>query len=182
MRSLLRSLAITTAALLLTSAAVAARPGYADFGPLVPAEGHEFVEVELDGGLLKLASMFLDKHDPEIGKLVANLERVRVNVVGLDDTNRASTTERVEAVRRALAEQGWKRVVTVKEQQGGDVAVFLQQDAEGVIQGLVVTVIEGSSEAVFVNIVGEVRPEQVAAIGERLDLAPLRQLDLAAAK
>jgi hypothetical protein len=179
--SLFRPIAAFASALILAVGAIAApAPGYVDFGTFTPVAGQQFVEVEVDGALLKLASMFADKKDPEIGKIVANLERIRVNVVGLSDDTRESTTERVRSIRESLGAQGWKRVVTVQEKQGDDVGVYLKQDASDVIQGIVVTVISGSKEAVFVNIVGQVRLEQIAALGERLNIAPLQQLNLAA--
>lgn len=178
--SLFRPFAAIASAVVLSAAAFAApAPGYVDFGAFTPAAGQQFVEVEVDGALLKLASMFADKKDPEIGKIVSNLERVRVNVIGLSEETRQSTTDRVRSIRESLRSQGWKRVVTVQEQNGEDVGVYLKQDAEDAIQGIVVTVISGGKEAVLVNIVGHVQLEQIAAVGERLNLAPLRELNLA---
>jgi hypothetical protein len=181
MHTLFRSIAAVVLSSLITSAVIAApAPGQVDFGSFTPAAGQQFVEVEIDRPLLKLAAIFANKQDPEIGRLVANLERVRVNVIGLTDDTRASTSQRIRSIRESLAGQGWKRIVTVQEQQGDDVAVYLKQDADDAIQGIVVTVISGGSEAVLVNVVGNVQLEQIAAIGERLNLEPLRKLDLAA--
>lgn len=170
-----------TVGLLVTGAAAASpTPGYVDFGQLAPAAGRQFVQVDLDGSLLRLAATFADKKDPEIAKLIGGLKRVRVNVVGLDDNNRASTRERMDEFRRTLDGAGWKRVVTVTEgSDGDDVAVFLQQDADDVIQGLVVTVMSRGGEAVFVNVVGEVAPDQIAALGERINVKPLTRVKVA---
>ena len=60
--------------------------------------GAEFVEVNLQGGLLSLAAQFAKQEEPELAKLIAGLQRVRVNVVGLDDGNRDSVTQRATAV------------------------------------------------------------------------------------
>ena len=181
MHAFLRTSAFVASVLITSTFAWSASPGYVDFGQFSPAAGQQFVEVELDGALLKLAAVVAEKENPEIGRLIRDLERVRVNVLGLNDQTRASTTERVNAVRQSLDQQGWKRVVTVKEHEGDDVAVFLKQGAEDAIEGIVVTVIGRSNEAVLVNIVGNVRIEQLAEIGERLDLAPLRELNIAKA-
>ena len=181
MHAFLRSIAAMAASSILVAAAVAApAPGEVDFGSFTPVAGQQFVEVEVDRPLLKLAAIFADKQDPEIGRIVANLERVRVNVIGLSDETRASTTERFRTIRAGLDTQGWKRVVTVQEEKGDDVAVYLKQDADDAIQGIVVTVLSRDGEAVLVNVVGNVKLEQIAAVGERLNLEPLRRLDLAA--
>jgi hypothetical protein len=47
---------------------------------------------------------------------------------------------------------------------------------------VVVTVLDQSNEAVLINVVGEVVPEQLASLGERFDIEPLRDLKLTAAR
>ena len=45
------------------------------------------------------------------------------------------------------------------------------------VEGLVVTVIDSSKkELVFVNLVGNIKPEQIATIGKRLNIDPLAKL------
>src|SRR5688572_27550272 len=88
-------LAFATLALAFAAATttIAAEPGYVDFGKLVgPAKG-DFVNVSLGKGVLKLASLVTKCKNPEAAQLVSGLSRVRVSVVGLDETNRESTTE-----------------------------------------------------------------------------------------
>jgi len=139
------------------------------------------MEVDISKGLLKLASNFAKHEDPEVAEIIGNLERVRVNVFGIDDTNRDEVTNRIETVRTELETQGWTRVVTVRESGGDNVAVFLKQDSEEAIQGVVVTVISNDGEAVLVNVVGDVKIDQIARLGDRLDIDPLRELGLEAA-
>ena len=160
-------------------AVAAPSAGYVDFGSFAPSEGHQYVEVDLDGSLLKLAAAFANQQDDELGKLVANLERVRVNVLGLSEETRDATLARVKQIRAQLDQQGWKRVVTVKGNGKEDVAIFLKQGADDAVHGVVVTVVEDNKEAVLINVVGNVKLEQIASIGERLDLEPLRKLQLA---
>jgi hypothetical protein len=45
-------------------------------------------------------------------------------------------------------------------------------------KGVVVSVIGRKGEAVLVNIVGDVQLEQIARIGARLDIDPLKELNL----
>ncbi len=174
---LLAATASMAVALSLPSFAAESDPGYVDIGQLVPAAKGEFVEVNLSPGLLKFAAKIAAKQEPEAAALIANLKRVRVNVVSLDDSNRASTVEQFENIRRKLEAQGWTPMVTVRERDGGDnVTVHAKQKGDDVIEGLVVTVIDGKGEAVFVNIVGLISADQIATIAEQLDIEPLRKI------
>ncbi len=184
MKSIIRqSVAALTVAALITATAAAATPskGYADFGDLSPAAGEQFVQVDLNGTLLKLAAAFTKNEDANISALISKLESVRVNVLGLSDANRVETTAQIEAIRTSLDAQGWTRVVTVREGKGDDVAVFIKEANDSSIHGLVVSVISDSGEAVLVNIVGDVGVDQLAKLGERLNIDPLRKLELKAA-
>ena len=154
-------------------------PGYVDIGQLVPSAKGEFVEVNLSPGLLKFAAKIAAKQEPEAAALIGNLKRVRINVVGLDDANRAGTVEQFEGIRRKLEAQGWTQMVTVREREGGDnVTVHAKQRGDDVIEGLVVTVLSEKGEAVFVNIVGTISAEQIATLAEQFDIEPLRHVKM----
>jgi hypothetical protein len=178
MKSLFRSSAAIFAGSVLAFSAHAATAGYVDIGKFQPAEGCQFVEVNLHASMLKFASVFVDKNEPEIADLIRAVKHVRVNVVGYDESTRADTTHRVENIRRELEGQGWTQMVTVKDTgESNDVAVYVKMAADDTIDGIVVTVIDsGKREVVFVNLVGNIKPEQVAMIGKRLNIEPLSQL------
>ena len=150
-------------------------PGQVDFGTFDPPEDGEFIEVRINSNLINMAARLTEKAEPDVARMLRNLKAVRVNVIGLTDENRDEITQRVQTVRRQLDEQGWERIVTVRD-RNEDVGVYLKLRGEEAVEGLVVTVTDGQGEAVFVNIVGEIRPEQVAEIGERLHIEPLKQL------
>lgn len=176
---LLLTAAAVAAALAVPSFAAESEPGYVDIGQLVPSAKGEFVEVNLSPGLLKFAAKIAARQEPEAAALIGNLRRVRVNVVGLDDGNRASTVEQFEGIRRKLEAQGWTQMVTVREREGGDnVTVHARQKGDDVIEGLVVTVLSEKGEAVFVNIVGTISADQIATIAEQFDIEPLRHVKM----
>jgi len=96
-------------------------------------------------------------------------------VVGLDDTNRDATTDRVMKVRQELARDGWEQIVEARGKKQDDVAIFVKQRDGEVIDGIVVTVIdERKKEAVLVNVVGRIKADSLAAIGERFDIPQLK--------
>ncbi len=182
MKNVLRlSLAAATLSLALTTLASAAESdaGAIDIGQLVPSAKGQFVEVNLSSAMLKFAARITARQEPEVAEMIRNLKSIRVNVVGLDDTNRASTVEQIEKVRRKLESQGWTKMVTVREREDGDnVDIHVKQRGEENIDGLVVTVLDKKGEAVFVNIVGNINADQIAQIADKFDIEPLRKVHL----
>ena len=183
---LFRSLLIVSGlslATLTAARAAEAEGGYIDIGQLVPSANGEFVEVNLSPGLLKFAAKMAAIEDPAAAELLGNIKRVRVNVVGLDASNRTGNVEKIESIRRQLEGQGWMQVVTVREKQGGDnVDIHIKHRGDDAIEGLVITVIDGKGEAVFVNIVGDIHPEQLAKLASRLHIEGLDRFTAKAAK
>lgn len=163
--------------LLLTVAHAESQPaGFVDFGKLAPsATAEQFVEVNVKGALLKLAAQFTRKEEPEVAELIASIQQVRVNVVGLGDDNRADVTSRLGAMRGELEGKGWERVVNARE-KAQDVSVYLKLGGGEVVEGVVVTVIDGGREAVLVNVVGNVKVDQIAKLGEKLNIEPLKKV------
>ena len=176
MKSSLRlALAPAAFAIAIASGSFAAESGYVDFGKLVGPEKGEFVDITLGKGVLKFASFVAKCKNAEAAKLISGLSRIRVNVVGLDDSNRTQTTERMTAIRKDLVRDGWEQIVAVRGKRQEDVAIFVKQRDGESIDGVVVTVMDDrKKEAVFVNVVGHIKAEQLALLGEHLDIAQLR--------
>ena len=151
-------------------------PGQVDFGEFTPpGKGGEYVEVNLSSSLISLASRFVEKSEPEVARLLSGLKLVRVNVISLNDENRADIQKRADKLRKQLDGKGWERVVLAQEKDQ-DVSVYLKTQNKDTIQGLVVLVTEGNKQAVFVNIVGDIKPEQLAMLGDQLHIDPLKKL------
>jgi len=164
------------------SAAENLPPGQVDFGKFSPpGGGGEFVEVNLGASLISLAASFVQKEEPDVAQLLNGLQRVHVNVIGVNDQNRTDLEKRSESLQQELTGKGWERIVTA-QQQGQDVGVYLKTEANGTVQGLVVTVMDGKGQAVFVNVVGNIKPEQLATLGERLHIDPLKNISPATNK
>lgn len=165
------------AGLIIPAFAAESEAGYVDVGQLVPSAKGQFVEINLSPGLLKFAAKLASKQEPEAAAIIGNLKRVRVNVVGLDESNRQATIEQIKAVRAKLESQGWTPMVMVREKDdGNNVTIHAMQKSDDVIEGLVVTVIDRQGEAVFINIVGRISAEQIATVAEQLELEPLKHV------
>jgi len=74
-------------------------PGYVDFGKFTPTAGGEFVEVNVNNNLICMAAKFVEKQQPDVAKMLRGIQRVRVNVIGLNDQNRADLQKRVQTIR-----------------------------------------------------------------------------------
>lgn len=125
--------------------------------------------------LINMATKLVGKEEPEIADLLKNLISVRVNVVGLDAKNRSEVEERARKVRQDLEKKGWEKVVTAQKEKE-DVGIFVKTSADESVQGLAIVVIEAEKQAVFINVVGDIKPEQLAVVGERLNIDPLKRL------
>jgi len=155
-------------------------PGQVDFGTFSPPKGDgQFIEVNVPTDLIALASHFVEKDEPDVAKVLDGLKLVHVNVIGLDDENRAELQKRAKKVRTDLTGSGWEQIVMV-QQKDQDVSVFLKTTDKGAIQGLVAVVLDGNEHAVFANVVGEIRPEQLAMLGDKFDIDPLKKLHIKA--
>jgi len=151
-------------------------PGQVDFGTFSPPEsGGEFVEVNITSGLIGLAAKFVEKEDAEIARVIKGLHLIKVNVIGLDDQNRPELEKRIQKVRKELDGNGWERIVTAQK-EAQNVGVYLKMQGGDAVQGLVVVVNDGNKHAVFVNVVGNIKPEQLSMIGEKFHIEPLKEL------
>lgn len=147
-----------------------------NFGSLPPPSGGgEMVEVNIRSNLISMAARLAEKSEPQVAELLRGLHAIHVNLVGLDSGNRTEVEKRISTLRSTLDAQGWERIVTAQK-NGGDVGVYLKTRGEEAVQGLVVTVLEGNKQAVVVRIDGNIRPEQVALLGDRFQIEPLKKI------
>lgn len=153
----------------------ASAPGHIDFGEFTAPEDGQFVEVNIQGNLINMIARLTEDSEPELGKILRGLKSIRVNVIGMNEENSAEIRARVKSVRKQLNTAGWERIVTVQDKKE-DVGVFVKLKGEEAIEGIAVTVLGNDKEAVFVNIVGNIRPDQIAQVAERLNIDPLKKL------
>ena len=179
MKNLIRcalGLAVLPACLTLGIHAENTAPGYVDFGKLAPsASGGEFVEVHIKNNLISMAARLAEKSEPQVAELLRGLQLIRVNIIGLNGENRADMEKRVKTIRSELDSQGWERIVTA-QQKNEDVGIYIKTRGQEAVEGLVVTVIEAKGQAVLVNVVGDIKPEKLAVLGERFNIEPLKKI------
>ena len=68
------------------------------------------------------------------------------------------------------------------QKDGKNVRVYLKTQGKDAVQGLVVIALEENKQAVFVNVVGDIKPAQLSMLGEKLHIDPLKKLHVATNK
>lgn len=142
-----------------------AMPGYVDFGSLDAVYGEPKVRVNIGGFLLSFMSQAA-KDDPEAAAIMNGLEGVRINIYATDGEV-APAMDQLQDVKNMLSDQNWEPIVQVNE-EGENVQIFMKADGEG-MQGLTVMAVN-AEEAVFLNILGAIDPEQIGAVMDQFDV------------
>jgi hypothetical protein len=155
------------------AADISAEKGYIDFGNLTSVYGEPKVEINLGKAMLGFVGGAAEAEDPEAASLIKNLKSVRVLIYDIvHDADEALKT--VDRVTRDIQKDGWETVVSVNE-ENEKVRIYAKMSGD-LIDGLVVMAVDekrkgnGKSEAVFINIIGQLDPEQVGRVTKRLDI------------
>ncbi len=148
--------------------AFASMPGYVDFAALAKISEEAKVEVNLKSPMLGLVSKFVGYDDPELRDMLANLKLVRVRVYDLTpEIEKQFLAAGTETTNR-LDKDGWERIVRVREDNERVDIYFKPSSNTEWIEGVLIIAVD--TEAAFVNIVGQIRPEDVGRIGEHFDI------------
>lgn len=143
-------------AALFATATVSAQD-YLDLSQIRGLPASPAVQVDLNPAVLGLASAVSRTSNPGAADLLASVEGIRVRVYSsLEDAD--LVLQSINEVSTRLAQEGWQQVVRVQED--GDVRVLMQSSGE-TVTGLTAMIVH-DNEAVFVNLVGSLTPEQFA--------------------
>lgn len=153
-------------------------PGYVDFAALEMFANQEAkVEVYLKTPLLKLAADFTKSEDPELYEILSKLKLVRVLVYDIDSKLARELADASARTAKDLDGRGWERIVRVRE-ESERVDIYLRpSDKYESIEGIAVMVVSEDDEAIFVNIVGEIHPDDISRLGEHFDIDELGDVD-----
>ena len=156
--------------------AIEKQPGYVNFEALGIGGGQEpTAEVNIKGSLLKLLGRSALNDDPELGPVIARLDAIRVETYDLDSLSAGGYEKVADRVTKYLEERGWETIVSARE-RGERTRVAVKTQGEKIV-GLFILAVE-RDEASFINIVGEVNPEEIGKLGHDLNISPLDSIDL----
>jgi hypothetical protein len=115
--------------------------------------------------LLRFAANHVDD-DPGVRELLKGLDGVRIRIYEIDgDAGRVAT--RIDNMSRHLQDNGWEAVMLIREED--ESTHMLLRTVDGQICGMTVLVSDGESEAVVINLMGEIQPQQFGDVMLTLD-------------
>lgn len=136
------------------------------------SSGNRTLELNLTQPLLHQTAQGSAENEPELARILAGIQSVRVHVVGIDPTNRTKVEDSLGKVRATLQADGWDQVAKARE-GNADIAVHFRTRGTEAVEGVVVSVLTDDKEATLVNIVGNIRPADLARVGARLRIDSL---------
>ena len=171
-------------------------PGYVDFealGLTAPeggsSEDRGSFRISLYGPILRLVAEATKGEEPGFSELLEKLQAIRADIYPAPPGDVAELRRRTVDAARALERRGWQTVVEVRS-GGGDLS-FIQTRTEPAgppgaegdrISGLAVMFVEPGGSAGFINIVGDVSPEELGRLGRTFDIEPLVRLEESSAE
>jgi hypothetical protein len=139
--------------------------GYADLESLGIRDVDRVMTLSIGPALLRFAAAHIDD-DPELKALLRGLEGVRIRIYEIDgDAGRVAT--RINTMSRHLQDDGWEPVLSMRE--GSEATYMLLRVVDRQVRGMTVLVSDGESEAVVINLMGDIRPEQFGEVMVALD-------------
>lgn len=146
--------------------ALKAFPGYVDFGELNSIFGEPTVQISIGASLLGLVGSLSASEDPETAEMFKRLNGVRVNVFENQQIP-AEGLDFVKDISAQLSDRGWESVVTVNSEEE-QVRIFMMINGDQV-EGITVMAVE-ESEAVFVNVIGNINPAELEKVMSNFDV------------
>ncbi|NNK31504.1 MAG: DUF4252 domain-containing protein [Xanthomonadales bacterium] len=140
--------------------------GFADLDSLGISDTDRVLSISVGPALLRFAARHVEDK-PETQALLRSLDGVRVRIYEIDgDAGRVAA--RMEGMSARLKDDGWEPVMTLRDERE-QVHMLLRMTGER-ISGMTVLVSDGESEAVIVNLMGDIQPEQFSDVMVALDV------------
>ena len=140
--------------------------GYADLDSLGMMDTDRVINLSLGPTVLHFAARYIDD-DPEVRDLLRSLDGVRVRIYEIDG-DASKVAGRMQNMSTRLQDDGWEPVMLVSQED--EQVHMLMRMADGQIRGMTVLVMDGSEEAVIVNLMGEIDPTQFTDVMVALDV------------
>jgi hypothetical protein len=158
---------------------VTKHPGYIDFGTVnVFGKEPPDVEIIIDQALLNFLVPLSQKSDPEFADMVSKLLQIRVQCFKVAPDKLEAIEKKTQEVSGKLESLGWARIVKVLDREENSQTYVYMRMQGNKVQGLAVMSVDPTDKASFVNIVGEIDPEQLGKLESKFDIHGLDSLDL----
>ena len=140
--------------------------GFANLESLGAADVEQTVSLSIGPTLLHFAAAHIDD-EPEVADLLRGLDGVRIRVYEIDgDAGRVAA--RMNRMGRHLEADGWEAVALIREK--GEETRLLVKITENQVRGMTFLSTDGKSEAVVINLMGDIRPDRFSDVMVALDV------------
>jgi len=140
--------------------------GFANLDSLGLSDTDRVFSLSLGPAILGFAANHVDD-DPETQALLRNLDGVRIRIYEVDgDPLRVAA--RMSRMSDKLQADGWEPVMLVR--QPDQQAHMLLRIVDGRIHGMTVLVLDDESEAVVINLMGDIQPDQFGDVMVAMDI------------
>ena len=141
-------------------------PGYAELDSLGVFDTDRTMVLSIGPTLLRFAAAHLDD-EPELQALLKSLDGVRLRIYEIDG-DPAKVAARIDRIGSHLQEDGWDPVMLIRESEERT-QMFLKSKG-GQVRGLTLLTSDGETEAVVINLIGEIEPQRFSDVMVALDI------------
>ena len=140
--------------------------GFADLDSLGMFDTDRVISLSIGPTLLHFAANSV-LTDAEVRDLLRSLDGVRVRVYEVDG-DAQKVAGRMQRMSERLQQDGWEPVMLI-QQEDEQAHMLLRMDGDQ-IRGMTVLVLDGEDEAVIVNLMGEIQPDQFSDVMVALEV------------
>ena len=151
--------------------------GYVDFSTLtIPADADEKVEIFLESPILRFVAKLSAEREPEFAEFLNKIVLIKANIFEMNSSRHEDISQTIKNISNDLKSKNWHRAVYVKDTDDEfEIYILLEND---ILAGLTVMGIDGQDEAVFINIVGEIDPEQLGRLSKKFNIPELDDIKI----
>ena len=166
----LGALGLAAGLLILTGCGITAprgNDGFADLDSLGMQDTDRVISLSIGPALLRFAARHMDDDEAEVRDLLQSLDGVRIRVYEVNgDSQRVAG--RMDHMSQKLQADGWEPVMLVRKED--EQAHMLLRTVDDRICGMTVLVLDGETEAVVINLMGEINPQHFSDVMVALDV------------
>jgi hypothetical protein len=142
-------------------------PGFVDFGEMNSIYGEPKVNISIGGALLGFVGAMAKNEDPEAAAIFNKLKGVRVSVYNTEGAGAGAALDQVSRVKSSLQSLNWEPIVQVND-DGEQVQIFMKINGDK-MDGLTLMAVD-DEEAVFINVIGQLDPNELAQVMDNFDI------------
>ncbi len=141
-------------------------PGFAELESLGVWDTDRQMALSIGPTLLRIAASQVDD-EPEVQALLRSLDGVRIRIYEIDGSA-ARVASRMDRMQAHLETDGWEPVMLIRRAE--ERTQLLLKSAHGQVHGLTLLTSDGESEAVVINLMGDIQPRYFSDVMVALDI------------